>query len=508
MGVGHVSRCLALALALRLRGVEPHFICRLHTGHQLDRLTAAGVGVTGLPAPMHAAADDHPKEDYAAWLGVSQQQDAQQVIGALAGEQPEWLIVDHYGLDARWESALRPYARRLIVIDDLADRAHDCDLLIDQNLSLFPGRYSGLVPVHCAQLLGPRYALLRDEFIRHARLKRDRPAPVERVFVFFGGSDPHNLTAAALSALSSPRLRHLHVDVVVGMNNSHSAQLRRQCADRASTTLYGSLPHLADVMARADLAIGAAGATNWERMCLGLPSIVVSIAENQRAGAAALASEGLITYLGDSDQIGVAELAAATEGALGGERLTEQARRGQLTVDGLGAMRVAECIRPTEVRKLNLRAAHGADVGLYFVWANDPQVRRQSFRTEAIPWLVHECWFRARLEDSRSTLFVLEANSLPVGQIRFDEEAEEVRIDYSVESQFRGRGWGRRLVELGMRRLLERGRLIFRAEVKSTNPTSAATFMRLGFHEVLPAAQQELRIFRFDSALEKLPETC
>lgn len=505
IGVGHVSRCLTLAEALRVRGVEPRFICRQHAGHVVGQLTTVGMSVTALPAP--SPKETCPNEDYAAWRGVTQHQDAEQVIAALAGAEPEWIIVDHYGLDARWERALRPYARRLIVIDDLADRAHECDLLIDQNLSLFPERYSGLVPADCTLLLGPRYALLREEYLQFARIKRGRTAPVERVFVFFGGSDPQNLTGAALSALSFPRLRHLSVDIVVGVNNPHSAQLQRQCTDRPGTTLYDARPHLADLMARADLAIGAAGTTTWERMCLGLPSLVVSIAKNQRPAAEALAQDGLITYLGDADHVDIADLAAAVERAVAGEHLSEQSLRGELTVDGLGAIRVAECIDPTEWPQLQLRAAHTADAALFFVWANDPQVRRHSLQTKDIPWHVHERWFRERLEDSRSRLFVLEAKSLPVGQIRFDDEANEVRIDYSIESQLRGRGWGRRLVALGMQRMSERGRLVFRADVQSTNPASAATFARLGFREVLPAPQGDLRVFRFDSALQTLPET-
>lgn len=506
MGVGHVSRCLTLAQALRSRGVESWFICRQHSGHLLAHLGNAGMSVAGLPAPASIAM--RGREDYAHWLGATQSEDAAQSIAALERAEPEWLVADHYGLDAEWEHALRPHARRLAVIDDLANRAHECNLLLDQNQSDRGERYLDLVPADCKLLLGPRYALLREEYAQYRPIARSRDGRVGRVFVFFGGSDPCNLTGVALEALSAPRLRHMNIDVVVGANNPHREQLQRQAADRPGTTIHGPRPHLADLMAHADLAIGAAGTTTWERMCVGLPSLVVSIAENQRPAAAALAQEGLIQYVGAADDVGVAELTAAVDKAVAGtEDLSQQSLRGTLMVDGLGAMRVAECMDPTASGLLRLRSAADSDAALFFGWVNDPEARRQSLNTASIPWPAHREWFCARIKDSRSQLFVLEAKSLPVGQIRFDEDAGDVRIDYSIDSPFRGRGWGERLVALGMQRVAEAGRAVFRADVKASNGASAATFARLGFLESASLDRGELRVFRFDTALKTLPKT-
>jgi RimJ/RimL family protein N-acetyltransferase len=260
-------------------------------------------------------------------------------------------------------------------------------------------------------------------------------------------------------------------------------------------------------MSRADLAIGAAGTTTWERMCLGIPSLVVSIAENQRPAAEALAENGLIQYLGTAHEVGSAELAGAIERAMGGTHdLADQSLRSRLTVDGFGAMRVAECIEPTNRRQLRLRPAQIEDAELFFAWVNDPQVRRQSLKTDAIPWRVHEPWFRSKLRDERSRQFVLEAKSLPVGQIRFDFEGGEARIDFSLDVQFRGRGWGACLVAMGLRKICERERTVFRAEVKSSNAPSAAVFSRLGFSESSSSDSSGLMIFRLDSHLQALPE--
>jgi len=506
MGVGHLNRCLALADTLRSRSIHSKFICREHEGHLLPLVGSAGMNVVGLPVPLSKGVNGI--EEYAAWLGVSQEEDAWESMAALAGERPDWVVVDHYGLDARWERALRPQAEHLMVIDDLANRVHECDLLLDQNFFPAPDeRYARLVPPECRPLLGPRFALLDAAYRRYRCIERRRDGGVGTIFVFFGGSDPRNLTGAALEALSCRSLRHLTVDVVVGANNNHRSHLQRLASDRPGTTLHGSRPHLADLMSRADLAIGAAGVTTWERMCLGVPSIVVSIAENQRPTAEALAENGLIRYLGAARNVGSADLSAAIKEAIDGKQeLADQSLRGRLIVDGLGAVRVMECIDCTEPQRLCLRAAQIEDMELFFDWANDPEVRRQSLKTDAIAWLTHQQWFRTRLEDERSRMFVMEAQSLPVGQIRFDLDDGEALIDFSIEAQFRGRGWGGCLIAMGMARMTEREQPIFRAEVKASNPASAAVFARLGFRESASANRSDVKIYRFDSARRTLPE--
>jgi UDP-2,4-diacetamido-2,4,6-trideoxy-beta-L-altropyranose hydrolase len=505
MGVGHLSRCLCLAEALRVRGCGSRFISREHEGHRLAQIERAGMRLAALAAPQPCTVGG--SGDYAAWLGVTQEQDAAQSVRALAGERPTWLVVDHYGLGADWERVLRPQTAHLMVIDDLANRAHECDLLLDQNFSRsMDERYSGMVPADCRLLLGPRYALLGADYARH-RLHEPRRDGVETVFVFFGGSDPDNLTGAALEALELPSLRHLKADIVIGANNAHRLQLQKRAAERPGTAVHGPRPHLADLMSRADLAIGAAGTTTWERMCVGLPSLVVSIAENQRPGAEALAEDGLIQYLGAAQDVGSAELAEALEGILAGRQdLAEQSLRGRLMVDGLGAQRAAECMDPTARTQLRLREARAQDAELFFAWANEAQVRRQSLNSAQIRWIDHQQWFRSKLGDSRSRMYVMEAKSLPVGQVRFDIADGEARIDYSIDAPFRGRGWGRSVIALGIRRLIEGQRIIFRGDVKASNPASSAVFARLGFHESASQDRSGLKVFRFDPGLQTLPE--
>lgn len=486
-------RSLTLAECLAARGVVTRFICRTHEGHLIDTLRQRGMAVTALPAPV--ANMSSKREDYVEWLGVTQQEDARQTIAALRGERPDWLVVDHYGLGAEWERMLRPHAWRVMVIDDLPDRPHDCDLLLDQNEA---GRsqadYKSRVPETCCLALGPRYALLRPEYGQHRAILRRRDGNVERVLVFFGGSDPANMTALALEALGAPPFTDLQVDVVVGPNNPHRAALERLAAGRRGTRLLGPQLHLAELTARADLAIGAGGATTWERMCLGVPSLVMSIAENQRPGCEALSRQGLIVYLGMAERVRIPDLRDALAKCISSPQwLVDLSSKGQSVVDGLGALRVSEYLDPTSPTALRLRQAEERDMQTYFAWVNDPEVRRQSVHSEPVTPEAHSAWFSARLAASGSQLFVLEARDLPVGQIRFDREADVARIDYSIDPLFRGRGWGKRLVEIGLQAAIEHGPRVFRADVKKSNSASASVFQRMGFRE--SAAEGGLRVF-------------
>ena len=479
IGTGHVMRCLTLASALRDRGMSAHFACREHEGHLMPLLRERGFAVTPLKAPRAAASTDAL---YASWLGVSQVEDAEETVRALTGGKADWVIVDHYALDAEWEVRVRPYAGRILVITDLQDRAHVCDLLLDQNDPASEARLrsSALVPESCALLTGPRFALLAPEYPARRQRMRDRDGRLRRVLVFFGGSDPDNAAGVALEALSRDELGFLEVDLVLGPNSPHRAALERVAAARPRTTVHRALPHLADLVERADLALGAGGATTWERMCLGLPAVVVSIAENQRPACEALASSGHILYLGDLASVGADDFARALNAVMRNpEHLVAMSTAGCSLVDGLGTARLVEALSPTASTDLKLRPAAAADVYSYFQWANDPVVRRQSLSPAPIPWDTHRDWFSGKLASPDSQLFVLMAGDLPVGQVRFDRSGDEAWIDYSLDRFVRGRGWASRLVALGCAAIDPHLRLM--AQVRIGNAASRAVFARLGF---------------------------
>lgn len=307
IGSGHVMRCRTLARALQRQGAVVTFLCRRQAG-DLIVLLEQEFAVLSLPElPLLTNEGLAGRDLYQAWLGCSQAQDAAdclQVLSTAGISSPDWFVVDHYGLDASWEAQLmdalacEQITPKLLVIDDLADRTHRADLLLDQNFfgSVTEQRYQRLVPSHCRQLLGPHYALLGPEY---AQLYPLVPVRKElcRVLVFFGGVDPGNLTGRTLEALLDPAFAHLSVDVVLGRQSPHRQAVIGLVEQRPFTTLHGHLPSLAGLIARADLAIGAGGSTLWERACLGLPSICVPTAENQMLVSQALAKHAYICLI-------------------------------------------------------------------------------------------------------------------------------------------------------------------------------------------------------------------
>jgi UDP-2,4-diacetamido-2,4,6-trideoxy-beta-L-altropyranose hydrolase len=350
MGSGHLMRCLTLAEALKAQGAECHFISREHPGHLLEVIRQRGHAVTALPAGelMSATENDSVQQPaHAAWLGCGWQTDALQTGTILASLQPDWLVVDHYAIDQRWEEALAPHYRKLLVIDDLADRPHCCDLLLDQNWfgDDTPTRYRNLVPPHCKCYLGPEFALLKPEYAQLRSNMPSRDGTVRRVLVFLGGSDPTNQTGKVLTALRQPSLAHLQVDVVIGQNHPDVEGIAAQVAARPGSTLHQGLPTLAHLMSRADLMISAGGSTTWERMCLGLPAIVISVAANQKSTNVALMNAGYIDFLGEMNEVSVSNIADAVRHSLvNAATLKVQSNLGQKLVSGIGAQVVCQQI--------------------------------------------------------------------------------------------------------------------------------------------------------------------
>ena len=326
IGSGHVIRCRTLARELQRRGAEVCFLCRRQPG-DLIGLLEQEFQVLALPEqPLVACEGLEGSDLYGAWLGCTQEQDAAQCLEVLAVagiNGISWIVADHYGLDASWEEQLvaglpgTDAGPKLLVIDDLADRPHQADLLLDQNFfgEATHQRYQDLVPPQCRQLLGPHYALLGPEYAQLHPLVVPR-TELRRVLVFFGGVDPSNLTGRALEALMDPALADLAVDVVLGLQSPHRQAVAELVARRPHTTLHGPLPSLAGLIARADLAIGACGATTWERVCLGLPSLVVAIADNQLPAAMALDQAGYIHFLGDTSSVSSKQIHAVVMKAM------------------------------------------------------------------------------------------------------------------------------------------------------------------------------------------------
>ena len=310
IGTGHVMRCLTLAEQLRGKGADVTFVCRRHPGHLNDYIQKCGYAVCELPSPDVGATDCSDNE-YACWLAVSGEKDASETIRSLGGKADsiDWLVVDHYGLDARWEQKMRPMVSEIMIIDDLANRRHDCDLLLDQNyFEGYEQRYEGLIPDQCRAFLGPQYALLRPEFVEARKQLRIRNGEVKRMLVFLGGVDPSNETGKAVTAMTRIDRSDIQLDVVIGSRNPNKLEIRNLCSQHSGIVVHENVENMAQLMLKADLAIGGGGTTTWERCYLGLPTITLLIADNQRQMIEALAARDATINAGWHSNLSVAAL--------------------------------------------------------------------------------------------------------------------------------------------------------------------------------------------------------
>ena len=339
IGTGHFMRCLTLAQELKKNGAELCFVSRAMPPYLAQMLKESGIDLHALPDNDAEYSDELP---HSQWLKGSQHQDAIQTIEALGAANINWLVVDHYAIDQRWETPIRKLANKIMVIDDLADRQHDCDLLLDQNFyQEMDARYVGKVPHNCKLLLGPTYALLREEFREARKCVKLRTGEIKNVLVFFGGVDVENLTTMALKALIVLNL-DLRVDVVIGRGHPHIQEIEVLCKLH-NFSCHIQTRHIAVLMARADLAIGAGGSSNWERCCLGLPSIVIATANNQIYISKELSTLNACIYLGWFEDINSVMLQNAIIGLIDSNNTLRSISNKAVTlVDGNGAINVVK----------------------------------------------------------------------------------------------------------------------------------------------------------------------
>lgn len=295
IGTGHVMRCLTLANEFKKKGHDVRFISRKTMGDMIELVESKGFIVHPLPLI---------KKNLWGYIEKNWQEDANTTINILVNKRVKLLIVDHYSIDAKWENTLKPYVEKIMVIDDLANRKHSCDILLDQNYFVDKQtRYLSLIPSHCLQLLGPDYALIRDEFIDYINLKRSI-RDLKRLLLFMGGSDPTNETEKILKYILPIINEHrIIVDVVVGGLNRRRDRIKDICSENKYLNYHCQIDNIAEIMFNADFCIGAGGATTWERCALGLPTATIIIAENQREITKDVSSYGACICLGDLGNI-------------------------------------------------------------------------------------------------------------------------------------------------------------------------------------------------------------
>jgi UDP-2,4-diacetamido-2,4,6-trideoxy-beta-L-altropyranose hydrolase len=344
IGSGHVMRCLTLARELARRGCASVFVCREHQGNMVTAIRGAGFEAISLPLEMGAVGSP---SDHSAWIGSKWYSDAAQSREIFTRMDCDFVVVDHYGLDGRWERAVSP-SGRVAVIDDLANRGHACALLLDQTLAREPTAYRALVPTDCLLLCGTEFALLRPQFaeVRQRSLAERSNRSAQHILVSMGGVDRDNATGQVLQALAAlPEELRFSTTIVMGPNAPWLSAVSTLAANSGrDMTVCVDVSEMADLLARTDLAIGAAGSSAWERCCLGVPTVMAVIAENQAEISRAIAARGAAIAIGRPGDDGFATKVSQAVGQLlsAPTQLAEMSKAAASICDGQGVERVAD----------------------------------------------------------------------------------------------------------------------------------------------------------------------
>lgn len=486
MGTGHLKRCLSLAEALQGQGAEVLWVVRPLDDVAARLLAATTWPVCWLPPPAAGAEipADSDAPPCAAWAQVAWPQDASDTAQALAGCVPDWLVVDHYALDARWHGAVRTaLGCRLLVIDDTADRPLDADVLLDQNWHAdHRAKYAGHLQREPLWLMGPRFALLAPAYLTAPRYCFR--ATVESIGIFMGGTDPGGASAKALHSCRASDFLGL-VEVVSTSANPALPALRAACEADPHATLTLDLPDLAAFLARHDLQIGAGGGATWERCCVGVPSIGVVLADNQAVVVPALDRMGALCAA-RLDEAAAPDDLPALSNALAC-LLNDTAARQSLgehaaaLVDGRGAQRVALRLLGDRLR---LRPATMADATRLHDWRNHPATRAVSGNAEAIDFSAHQAWLQRVIAADNRCLWVAEVGALQVGSIRFDQaDNRDWEVSLYLDPDLHSLGLGPHLLLAGEQALRGQiqasGQLV--AQVLPGNTASQRLFEACGY---------------------------
>lgn len=463
IGTGHVMRCLALAEAWQAAGGEVLLLSSALPAPLKERAGSQGVDVVDLPA------------------GFQEDEDTRFTAQTAAQHGALWVVMDGYHFSHTACSMLQAAGLRVLWVDDFGVKDDFApDLLLNQNLGASPGWYPH-IGSQTELLPGPCFALLRREFARWRGWKRVVPERACRLLVTLGGSDPANVTAKVIEALLLMGSGAPTATVLAGAANPRADALARML-EGTPHQLYRQATDMPALMAGADLAIAAGGTTVWELAFMGLPSLLLCLADNQRHNCRELAAGGVAVDMGWHEEVTPQLLAHTLKQLMvDAPRRTAMSAAGRALVDGCGAERVCLHLREGDLR---LRPATMNDARLLFEWFNEPAVRAVSFSSEKVSWEHHCAWLKSKLADQHYVIWLAEAGAgRPVGQARFVMEDDTATISISLAAESRGQGLGTLLIWAACRKLCREHQKIRRikAWIKPDNVGSLRAFEKARF---------------------------
>jgi UDP-2,4-diacetamido-2,4,6-trideoxy-beta-L-altropyranose hydrolase len=477
IGTGHVMRCLILADELRKRS-DSHveFICKKHKGNLIKFINSQGFVTHSLDLQDDLRIST-PRLRHGDWLGGEQKEDSSLSAAIIKKFQADWVVVDHYAIDYEWEEYVKEVVSRILVIDDLADRKHDCDILLDQNLYKDqPSRYYQKVPKSCQLLLGPTYALLRDEFIKEKPAVRIRTGKVERVLVFFGGVDLDNLTLSVLQVLQSVRSEGavFDVDVVIGSRHPFKEEIEFFC-QKSSFICHVQTKEMAKLMNKADLAIGAGGITTYERLYLRVPSLLFPTSYNQKEPLIHMYEIGVIDIFLDLSELKSKLLLKIKSNNISP---LDCVKNGKSTIAKLMKSDFLSIVKPKPVHIRNT-----------FRWMESKKLRDDFKLLEKPSLKIHFEYWRMLLNDSSQKVYSILHKEKHIGNcglknIDSTKRDSEIWL-YIGEEQSRGKGLGKltvfKLLEVAKKELLSKTVFL---HVARANIAAINLYKSVGFEQL------------------------
>lgn len=485
IGTGHVVRCLTLAEALRAKGATVSFICRELSGMIVNQIIDKGFPVEMLCANLTTAGFDNPENTapHGHWLPVSELQDANDTLEVLKKiSAVDLVIVDHYALTAVWEGILKSkLSVKIFVIDDLADRKHDCDYLHDACDVSGKPRYETLLPKTCVTMIGPSFGLLREQFtLMHSQGYRDR-TKIKSMMIFSGGRSYPEFLSLLVTCLNEDAFREIQKNFVIPDFDRHDDFLKQSILSIPNISLHRQVASMAEFMNEQDLYLGSGGTVSWERFCVGLPGVVVAVADNQYQISKNLADQGFQFFLGHIDSLQTEDLISSLQTLIKHpEKINACAIKALELVDGNGVERVCDVLLKDFIL---LRKALPVDSVQMHLWRNHPEVRKHALDAREITFEEHSDWFDRVLSDSsRQLLLALNLNQA-IGVLRFDCQGTEAEVSIYLDPAQLHRGLGLKVLLAGERWLIKHLPQIktIRAVIKTENAASIRCFEKAGY---------------------------
>jgi UDP-2,4-diacetamido-2,4,6-trideoxy-beta-L-altropyranose hydrolase len=464
IGAGHIMRCIALAQAWQDSGGEVTFISDCENEALRQHIIDEGFGFISIENP-------HPHPS-----------DLRKTLEKLSANC--WLVIDGYHFTPDYQRALRNAAIRLLVIDDMNHLPHyHADILLNQNIHAPDLKYR--CDEDTTLLLGARYVLLRREFLKYHDFKRQTPDRAKNILVTLGGADPDNVTLKVIEALSLLNEPDIAVRIVIGPVNLHLEMLRKALAlAHFQAELLINPPNMPELMAWADMAVSAGGSTCWELAFMGVPSIVLVLAENQEAVAEYLMNKKAVLNLGIFAECSKEHISDACKKLISSS--TTRASLSQLgttLISGLGQNYV---IKSMNSNNITLRKVTDLDRELMWQWANDEETRKASYSQAYISWNEHIRWFDSVQRQKNHRFYIANnCRKKPFGQIRFAIDGKDAIVSFSVAPESRRRGYGKEILIKAAKKLFNETNIEqILAYVKSENEPSLMVFQKAGFRMV------------------------